>query len=286
MATSDQIVAIYHAAEDLKRAGKLDEACTKYREGYDICLANQDHDSESRSKIFAAKLAELLYRLERHEESLPFFAASGMTAPKIVNLKSFGAGIKVLRKLGYLSDLTPAKTKEICEDPEEDGGAIPTALIAYYDHGLEGETQPQSSRVTPVTPRALKDGVTMYDHRFANDSDDVIADFAELIGGTPYYKAIQLEFSNSPFVVIVENEQGQQENWDIDDIYDIVAKFNQKLESNKDDRRFISVDTYADFSFWMLVTLDVLKKLVRSKPAVFGFESIPGIEDKKWTGKK
>ena len=54
--TTDDVVSIYYAAEDLARAGKMEEACAQYQRAYDVCKSSFDPDLQSRQKVFAGKL--------------------------------------------------------------------------------------------------------------------------------------------------------------------------------------------------------------------------------------
>jgi tetratricopeptide (TPR) repeat protein len=282
----DTVVSLYEMAEDLMRAGRLEEACQQYQTAYDLCKNSSEPDAESRRKIFAAKLGYCHYKLGRFKECKVFYDEIGKEMPKPpTNLRTVKQGVAAMKKLGFLNELTPKLHKKILEeafggDSELEGEGLPDFLTAYYGFHVEAE-QAQTKRVTPLSSRALHDKFTWYDNRFANDSDDVVADFAELVGGPPLFVAKELDFYKKPFVVVLQDKDGNEVKPEIDDIDDIVELFNCALATLEDPQRFVCIESNGDYSCWMLVTATTFKELFRKGKAVFELVSIPGVVDEK-----
>ncbi len=254
----DMIIALYEQGGDLASAGKLEEAAEVYQKAYDICKQSEDAEQQSRLKIFASKLGPLYYKLGQKAKALPYYQESGQMVPQgPCNLLDVKSSLAVMKKLGMLAELTPKLQKKIMKelfggDSTMEGSSLPDFLTAYYRYDVEDSPADKPTRITPLTSRAARDGVTWYDVKFSNDTDDPFADFCEIIGGAPICVSKELQFRPKPFKVVIEEDSGAVLDLPVDGIHDIVKYFNEALAARGDDRRFYSVSTGGDYSFWML----------------------------------
>lgn len=276
----------YQQAQDFNKEGRLEEAAESYRKAMEIAEASNSPDRDYRIKMFAGMLGPVYYKLGKYDLAKPLMEMSGHPMPKPPsNLKSTGRAIKALKKYDLLSELTPKLKKRIFEedggDPE-DSDIIPF-LTCYYQYGVDDEEAKHADgRVTPLNPRALKDGFLIYDHRFSNDSDNIAADLNDIIGGEPMYHELEVDFWKKPFKYILGTAGGEKIDLPVEDIDDIIAFYNKALEARGDLRRIVSLETGSDFSAWMIMSTIMFKDLCKAKASVFEVESVPGVDVDKW----
>jgi tetratricopeptide (TPR) repeat protein len=287
----ETLESLYNKAETLRKAGELEEAAAAYEAAIAKAKASDSPDAAYHAKMFAGMLGPVYYKLQKYDLAKPLFEIVGHDMPKPPsNLKTTANGIKSLIKYNLLSELTPKLKKRIYE---ETGDPMDSELIGfltcYYQYGVDDQLLPEhkeGERVTPLTPRALKDGFLIYDHRFANDSDDIAADLCDIIGGEPMYHQVESDFYSKPYKFVLGTTGGETIKVDVEDIDDIVAFFNEALEKRGDLRRIVSIETESDFSAWMIMSNAMFKDLCQSKVPTFKVEATPGVNVERWLKQK
>jgi hypothetical protein len=279
----DELVVFYERGQDLAKEGKVDEAAANYMAAFDLAVGP---DAFSRRTLLANKLAFLYWNAGKDDLARPWYEVLGEPMPKRApTTMPFKRALKVLKKAGLCSSLTPKLTKMLLEEvysndfDEEEAEVVPF-LQAYY---------------TSDDYQALKDGFIHHDWRFGHETSDAPAEFSQLVDGNSqllkqigYAPGMQsAEHSSSPpEVLTVERRNGERLSFPVQGLDDIAAAFNRELEKVGDVRRFVALQTDGDWHAYFLFDQDTFRILCLSKLPTLPCESVPGVDEKRWLNNK
>jgi len=154
----DPVVALYEAAEQAHKEGKLEEAEHKYKEAFDLVREGAPSADKSRRGIFGNKLARLYIKLDKYEHALEFL--------DFLDEKTRTDALRTARERGILpeDDAGPAARKliqltERCDKIEiigeiERGAAPRTSFSLAYKASPEINGIP-ISRLDSGKPRSI-----------------------------------------------------------------------------------------------------------------------------------
>jgi tetratricopeptide (TPR) repeat protein len=282
----DEVIRRYERAGDLAKAGKTEEAIAEYKAELSTLEKSSSPDRASRIGYFATKLAYLLYNVGRYNEARTYFEMMGQEMPKPpVVAQTLTKAVKAAKKVGLLGELSKQEMEAILDDigmdaesAEEELGLI-EILQSYY-----------ASETTALSPRAVKDGFLHHDWRYGQETDDVIAEICQLIG-SPIYR--QISYTTKAHTDCVgeittlnlESDSNKPVSFTVDNgLEDIIAFMNVALEKRGDKRRFVSIDTQADWFAYYLLEPAAYKELFIGKYPALPEDNIPGVDGKKWAG--
>ncbi len=175
---------------------------------------------------------------------------------------SFADALAALRAEGLARELSDKRAASLAADlfgddaDEEDFGAgdLLDVLAAYYDEGAKGAA------------RAQHDKWLAHDWRFGQETDDVVAEIAALVG-----EPLLVQVSNAGSTLTLRERSGATHAIDFSaksmtSLATIVSLWNELLARAGDRRRFYSLDTGGDWFAFYLLEPERAERLRRSLP--------------------
>jgi hypothetical protein len=207
--------------------------------------------------LFARKLSLVYYALEKDDLAKPFFEITGFPMPRRPSDLSISQTIKVLQQHGFLSDLDAKNRKRLLKklsheyDSQDD--IEPVRLLREY-YCAEDNEQPSNA--------AIKDGFLAQRWQSPSDRDNVVANFAALVGGKPMFRQIGYSGANEEFA-IVEDRNGERKSFLFEIPDDVAALFNEELAEVVDKRRFLGCEQNDDdeCDVYVLISVEQYKTL-------------------------
>jgi len=273
----DEVIEKYERANDLVKEGNLDQAIEEYKAGLALLKRPGSKDAASRINYFATKLTQVYWNQMRYEEARPYFEMMGQPMPKIPSkLQPFSKAVKTLQKVGLLADLSKKELVKLLDDMDIDPQSADEEMDLLGFLGIY-----YASQENGLSDRAVKDGFLAHDWRFHQETENIAGEICQLIGKP----ILQLESSSEigdQFILVGEAKSSDSSTITIDCLEDLIAFVNQALARICDKRRFISIETNADYFACFLVDPTAYKAIFEGKSPALTFDRIPGVDKKGW----
>jgi tetratricopeptide (TPR) repeat protein len=281
---ADKIVECYEQANDLVKSGDPEAAIEKYREGLSILRTSNSPDVSTRTTYFVEKLAQLCFKLGRYEEARTYYDIMGVKMPTPpTSIQPFKQAIKTLQQHGLLRSLSNEQINIILQEEmdvdlesADDEIDVLQFLQLYY-----------SPFADVLSPSAIEDGFLTHDWRFGQETDDVVSELCQLVGRPlfrqiGYHEEARTDSAGTINLLTVEAENGERSSFPVLGLDDVVAFFNQALERLDDARRFVSIDTQADFHAYYLLDVPKYKGVFGGETSALVEEEIVGVDGARW----
>ena len=177
---------------------------------------------------------------------------------------SFTDALRALRAEGLARALTPKVARAIAHDLFDDDNLDAEALVAvlaeYYGDDRKGAA------------RARADKWLSHDWHFGQETHNVVAEFAALVGGIPL--VVQVANLEREGVLRVQPVGGKVRDLDFSFtsrsktlcLEDLATLFNELLAAKGDTRRFYSLETGGDWFAFYLLDAEVAQRLADVLP--------------------
>lgn len=168
--------------------------------------------------------------------------------PGLAALKAFGL-------LGELNDSVLAQlADELCgADQLDEDFPVIDILDAYYLDEERGAA------------RSQKDGYIRHDWRFGQETSDVVAEFAALLGGNPLFRQLSYRDEGNQSRLAVRRDDGAGLSLIVQSLDDVAALFDYTLKERGDARRFFALETEGDWHAYLLLKIDRAKVLMNDQ---------------------
>lgn len=167
--------------------------------------------------------------------------------------------IKILQKEGIACELSADMLAEICNDLFEEQ---PADIIVEHTELLDVLVLHYSSDKSFKNGWWRKDGFIHHDWRFGQETDDIIKEFADIVGGeTPILKQLQLK----PDSIMLQRYDGKRGELNISNsVADVADVFNETLAQRGDEKRFYPMDTEGDSFAYLYLDPDKFERIFQS----------------------
>jgi hypothetical protein len=156
-----------------------------------------------------------------------------------------------------LDDPTLDRLRAECWDDDEeqmeDAGVL-GVLTSFYESIEKGKA----------------DGFYWRDDQFWNQTEDVVAELAPLLGEKPLFKQVDIgeKLVTTPkkevlHVLSLERDDGAHLEVEARSLDDVVAAFNQELKARGQARRLVPLDTSGEWRMYVAMDLEAARKLAR-----------------------
>jgi hypothetical protein len=187
-------------------------------------------------------------------------------------LPTVKSAIKMLQKEGLLKELKGEILDSLLDELgialEDDIHAVElyVMLDAYYCGTEVGNKT------------SLRDGYTTYDWQYVNDTDDIAAEFSDVVGKRDWFKLERIEADD---VLVIASNKGERHHLYGTDLRTVTEFFNTKLKEEGDKRQFYSLETGGDQYAFIFMSDDSYKRLAKAGILTFeGTEYLkPGEDD-------
>ena len=264
----DEMNESVNRAQAMIKTGDKKEALHQFETALKVADTLGTPTATQQRAAIADALTDLCLSLRMHARAHEYATIAGRPI-RTVDAQPFSLTLPALKSRGLLQDLTDDLLAELLEDQTLDDVDAIQFLTSYYDFGL--------------SERGIADGFLAHDWRFGSETEDVVAEFSALIAKEPLLKLIKFENSPSRVTLHVQRKSGEQLSVDFGGALDEVAAiFNRELEREGDGRRFVSLETHADFFAYYLFDLASYKEFCQSKKAFLPAMAVPGVDASEW----
>lgn len=167
--------------------------------------------------------------------------------------------VKILQKQGIACDLSSEILAEISNDVFEEP---PTDILVQHTELLDVLIVHYSSDQSLKHGWACKDGFIHHDWRFGQETDDIIKEFSDIVGGKP---PILRQLQVKPDSISLERFDGKKGELQISNsVADVADVFNETLAERGDEKRFYPLETEGDSFAYLYLDREKFERILDS----------------------